>query len=73
MNDLTNWRDVINDSCDKLSVTFSDRYLEVMKQQAMKLTEATEIIVSFLEEFREGIDEFRHVYGSVVTQEFTED
>ena len=63
LNDITAWQAAMQDSCDRLEETFNDRYLGLMQQQAMKLPEYTEEIVDFLMQFRQGIDNFKVMYG----------
>lgn len=57
------WRAAMQDSCDRLTETFNDRYLGLMQQQAVKLPEHTQKIVEFLIEFRQGIENFRIMNG----------
>ena len=63
LSDVGAWQAAMQDSCDKLLETFSDRYLGLMQQQAMKLPEQTDEIVNLLLEFRQGIENFKLMYG----------
>lgn len=63
LNDVSAWQAAMQDSCDRLADTFNDRYLGLMQQQAMKLPDHTQEIVDFLIQFRQGIENFKLMYG----------
>lgn len=63
LSDVGAWQAAMQDSCDQLLQTFSDRYLGLMQQQAAKLPEQADEITGFLLEFRQAIDNFKVMYG----------
>lgn len=63
LSDVGAWQAAMQDSCDRLLETFNDRYLGLMQQQAMKLPEQTKEITDLLLEFRQGIENFKLMYG----------
>lgn len=63
LSDVGAWQAAMQDSCDRLLETFSDRYLGLMQQQAMKLPDQSKDIIDLLLEFRQGIDNFKVMYG----------
>lgn len=63
LSDVSAWQAAMQDSCDRLLQTFSDRYLGLMQQQAAKLPEQAGEIADLLLEFRQGIDNFKIMYG----------
>ena len=63
LSDVGAWQAAMQDSCDRLLLTFSDRYLGLMQQQAAKLPEQEQEIIDFLLEFRQTIDNFKVMYG----------
>lgn len=63
LSDVGAWQAAMQDSCDRLLQTFSDRYLGLMQQQAAKLPEQADEIANLLLEFRQGIDDFKVMYG----------
>ena len=65
LNDVSKYKDAMQTSCDKLLETFSDRYLGLMQQQAQKLPDNTAEIEDLLLEFRQGIENFKVMYGLV--------
>lgn len=63
LSDVGVWQAAMQDSCDRLMETFSNRYLGLMQQQAAKLPDDSKKITDFLLEFRQGIDNFKLMYG----------
>lgn len=63
LGDVGAWQAAMQDSCDRLLQTFSDRYMGLMQQQAMKLPELANEMINLLLEFRQGIDNFKVMYG----------
>lgn len=63
LSDVGAWQAAMQDSCDRLMETFSDRYLGLMQQQATKLPDHSKDITNLLLEFRQGIDNFKLMYG----------
>ena len=63
LGDVGAWQAAMQDSCDHLLMTFSDRYMGLMQQQAAKLPDQTDEITDFLLEFRQAIDNFKVMYG----------
>lgn len=57
------WQTVMQDSCESLEQTFSDKYLGVMQQKAEMVPDHTKEIVSLLLDFVDGIDNFKTTYG----------
>lgn len=65
LSDVGAWQAAMQDSCDRLLQTFSDRYLGLMQQQAEKLPGKSREIINLLLEFRQGIENFKLMYGLV--------
>lgn len=63
LSDVGAWQAAMQDSCDRLMETFSNRYLGLMQQQAAKLPDDSKEITNLLLEFRQGIDNFKLMYG----------
>ena len=59
----TEWQAVMQDSCESLEQTFSDRYLGVMQQKAEMIPEHSKEIVELLLDFVDGIEEFKTSMG----------
>lgn len=63
--DFDTWQAVMRESCDHLIQIFNERYLGLMRLQAQKLPKQTDEINEFMLKFREGIDNFKMMYGLI--------